>query len=159
MQGSGVSLSSSIVALAETVWNPNIFAASLMPSMETPSVVAKQIFDRESKEYSLPKYLHIICKQVIPHCMLSCRCSIFICAITNTVITHQQTLIESLFVGESYGLPHVLVLLEYSKEKSILSEYQVAPFLPQLMFDFLFLLSYGNDMLTSILLFEFHTLY
>lgn len=42
------------------------------PSMDTPSVVAKQSFDRESKEYSLPKYLQIIYKQVMPHSILSC---------------------------------------------------------------------------------------
>ena len=41
--------------------------------------------------------------------MLSCRCSIFICAITNTVITHQLTLIEILFVGESYEINQSLL--------------------------------------------------
>ncbi|CUP22594.1 Uncharacterised protein [Segatella copri] len=49
-----------------------MFAASLIPNRETPSAVAKQSFDRESKVYSLPKYLHTICKQAIPHCMESC---------------------------------------------------------------------------------------
>lgn len=72
MQGSGASPSISMAALAQVVCNPRVLAASLMPSKETPSVVAKQSFDRESKEYSLPKYLHTICKQAMPHCIESC---------------------------------------------------------------------------------------
>ena len=72
MQGSGVSLSSTTFVLAHTVSSPKVFAVSLIPSIETPSVVAKQSFDRESKEYSLPKYLQIIYKQVMPHSILSC---------------------------------------------------------------------------------------
>lgn len=72
MQGKGASPNIVVVALALTVCNPSVLAASLMPSMDTPSVVAKQSFDRESKEYSLPKYLQIIYKQVMPHSILSC---------------------------------------------------------------------------------------
>ena len=58
-------------AFAHVVCNPSVFAASLMPNSDTPSVVAKQSFDRESIEYTLPKYLHTICKQAMPHCMES----------------------------------------------------------------------------------------
>jgi hypothetical protein len=72
MQGKGVSHNSLGVAFAQTVSIPKVFAVSLIPSMETPSVVAKQSFDRESEEYSLPKYLHIIFKQATPHNILSC---------------------------------------------------------------------------------------
>ena len=39
-----------------------------------PSVVAKQICDRDSREYSLPKYLHTICRQAMPHCIVSYCC-------------------------------------------------------------------------------------
>ena len=58
-------------AFAHVVCNPSVFAASLMPNSDTPSVVAKQSLDRESIEYTLPKYLHTICKQAMPHCMES----------------------------------------------------------------------------------------
>ena len=61
----GTSPSTIVVALAHVVCKPSVFAASLIPNRETPSVVAKQSFDRESKEYSLPKYLHTICKQAM----------------------------------------------------------------------------------------------
>lgn len=44
----------------QIVRNPKLLAVSLMPNIETPSVVAKQRFDRESDVYSLPKYLHTI---------------------------------------------------------------------------------------------------
>ena len=46
--------------------------ASLIPSIETPSLVAKQISDRKWREYSLPKYLLTICKQATPHCIEYC---------------------------------------------------------------------------------------
>lgn len=71
MQGKGASLSIMGVVLAHVVCKPRVLAASLIPNKDTPSVVAKQSFDRESKEYPLPKYLHTICKQAIPHCMES----------------------------------------------------------------------------------------
>ena len=61
-----------IEILAHAVCNPRVLAASLIPNIETPSVVAKQSFDRESNVYSLPKYLHTICKLAMPHCMESC---------------------------------------------------------------------------------------
>lgn len=72
MQGKGASVSIMVVALAHVVCNPRVLAASLIPNKDTPSVVAKQSFDREYKEYSLPKNLHTICKQATPHCMESC---------------------------------------------------------------------------------------
>ena len=50
MQGRGASLKIEVVALAHVVCNPKVFAASLMPSRDTPSVVAKQSFDRDSNE-------------------------------------------------------------------------------------------------------------
>jgi hypothetical protein len=53
MHGSGALFNVPVVALAHVVCNPKAFAASLMPSRDTPSVVAKQSFDRESKVYSL----------------------------------------------------------------------------------------------------------
>ena len=37
-----------------------------------PFCCGKTEFRRESKEYSLPKYLQIIYKQVMPHSILSC---------------------------------------------------------------------------------------
>ena len=52
--------------------NPKTFADSLILNRDTPSAVAKQSFDRKSKVYSLPKYLHTICRQAMPHCMESC---------------------------------------------------------------------------------------
>lgn len=47
MQGRGTSLRAVVVALAQVVCKPRVFAASLMLKSETPSVVAKQSFDRE----------------------------------------------------------------------------------------------------------------
>ena len=49
-----------------------LLCSFMIPSRDTPSVVAKQSFDREFIEYSLPKYLQIICKQAMPHCIVSC---------------------------------------------------------------------------------------
>lgn len=72
MQGKGASLNTVVVVLALVAYKPKVFAASLIPSRDTPSVVAKQSFDREFIEYSLPKYLQIICKQAMPHCIVSC---------------------------------------------------------------------------------------
>ena len=72
MQGKGASLNTVVVVLALVVYKPKVFAASFIPSRDTPSVVAKQSFDREFIEYSLPKYLQIICKQAMPHCIVSC---------------------------------------------------------------------------------------
>ena len=46
-------------------------------------LLAKQSFDREPNEYSLPKYLHIICRHVMPHCMLSCWWTTLILRINN----------------------------------------------------------------------------
>ena len=61
-----------MVVFVLIVCNPRILAPSLMPSKDTPSVVAKQSFDSESIVYSLPKLLHIICKHATPHCIESC---------------------------------------------------------------------------------------
>ena len=58
MQGKGASLNTVVVVLALVVYKPKVFAASLIPSRDTPSVVAKQSFDREFIEYSLPCFRH-----------------------------------------------------------------------------------------------------
>lgn len=47
-------------ALKQIVCKPRTFAVSLRPNTDTPSVVAKQICDRDSRAHSLPKYLHTI---------------------------------------------------------------------------------------------------
>ena len=52
--------------------NPSCKAVSLIPSNETPSVVAKQILERYSIEYSILKNLHTIAKHAIPHSIESC---------------------------------------------------------------------------------------
>lgn len=61
-----------IVVLAQIVCKPNVFAALLIPNMDTPSIVEKHNFDSEKDDKSLPKNLQIICKHAIPHCILSC---------------------------------------------------------------------------------------
>jgi hypothetical protein len=54
MQGSGASCICSIETLPQMLCKPNLFAASLMPSRDTPSVVAKQYRERVSMENSFP---------------------------------------------------------------------------------------------------------
>lgn len=58
MHGSGSLLSISVVALAHTVCSPRVFAASLIPSRETPSVVANKV-STESPPYTLCLNIYI----------------------------------------------------------------------------------------------------
>ena len=86
MLGNGDLSKMEVVVFTQIVRNPQLLAVSLMPNIETPSVVAKQRFDRESDVYSLPKYLHTICKQAIPHCIVSCWCIIGKCFIVYNLL-------------------------------------------------------------------------
>lgn len=53
MHGRGTLLRMVVVAFAHVVCNPSVFAASLIPNSETPSVVAKQSFDIYLEVYIL----------------------------------------------------------------------------------------------------------
>ena len=52
MQGKGASPSTIVVALAHVVCKPSVFAASLIPNRETPSVVAKKFRQRIQRVFS-----------------------------------------------------------------------------------------------------------
>lgn len=53
MQGRGALLRMVVVAFAHVVCNPSVFAASLIPNRDTPSVVAEQSLDIYSGVYIL----------------------------------------------------------------------------------------------------------
>ena len=53
------------------VSSPRLFAASAIPFIDTPSVVAWHRESRKRKEYSMPKWRHTMERAATPHCMES----------------------------------------------------------------------------------------